>query len=320
MNKNEKKIYRLVISEEYKNQRLDQVLAKLLPEHSRMQIQKWIEANNILVNGYPVPAKTKMKGGESVLIEATIVAQSTWEPQAIPLEIVYEDEALMIINKPAGMVVHPGAGNQDRTLLNALLYHVPQLQILPRAGIIHRLDKDTSGLLVIAKTSLAYNKLTRQLKKRSLIREYQAIVYGVMISGSSIDAPIGRNPFKRKQMMITDTGKQAITHYRIAEKYRNYTRLKLRLETGRTHQIRVHLAHIHHPIVGDPTYGKSFHLTKNVSKELIDLLRQFKRQALHAFALGLVHPITNQPMRWEINLPDDMNNLIKALRKDSITQ
>jgi len=317
MNTDHKKTnYQLTIPEIHANKRLDQALAKLMPDYSRTQIQEWIATGSILVNGNLAKAKTKIKGGETVLIEATVKSQPQWEAQAIPLHIVYEDATLIIINKSVGMVVHPGAGNADRTLLNALLHHAPQLQSLPRAGIIHRLDKDTSGLLVIAKTLAALKSLSHQLKKRTLLREYQAIVYGTMISGGTINAPIDRHPLQRKRMAIVETGKNAITHYRVAEKYRAHSRLKIRLETGRTHQIRVHMAHIHHPIIGDSVYGGRIQLSKSMSPELIDVLKQFKRQALHAFALGLIHPENNEFIRWEIDLPEDMKQLIHILRDD----
>ncbi|RDI48795.1 23S rRNA pseudouridine(1911/1915/1917) synthase RluD [Aquicella lusitana] len=306
----------LIIPETHKDERLDQTLAKLLPDFSRTQIKEWIEAGTILMNGQPVKAKTRVKGGEMISVEVVIKPQPVWEAQAIPLSIVYEDEALIVINKPAGLVVHPGAGNADRTLLNALLHHAPALQALPRAGILHRLDKDTSGLLVIAKTPAALKDLSHQLKKRTLLREYQAIVWGTLISGGTVDAPIGRHGLQRKRMAVTESGKQSVTHYRVAEKFRAHTRLKLRLETGRTHQIRVHMAHIHHPIVGDATYGGRVQLAKGMQPELIQQLRQFKRQALHAYALGLTHPETGEFIRWEIELPSDMKALISALRED----
>jgi len=312
----DKKIHTLIIPETYTNERLDQTLARLMPEYSRTQIQEWIAAGLVLVNGKAMKARTKVKGRESVSIEITLKIQPQWEAQHIPLNIVHEDEAIIIINKPVGMVVHPGAGNADRTLLNALLYHAPQLQALPRAGILHRLDKDTSGLLVIAKTAAALKDLSHQLKKREILREYQAIVYGVMISGGTVDAPIERHPVQRKRMAVIDTGRTAITHYRVAEKYRVNTRLKIRLETGRTHQIRVHMSHIHHPIVGDIAYGGRVQLAKDMTPELIQLLRNFKRQALHAFALGFIHPLTHEFTRWEIELPDDMKQLINELRND----
>lgn len=311
-----KNYHTLTIPETHAHERLDQVLAKLLPEYSRTQIQEWIEAGLVLVDGNVIKGKTKLKGGETVTIEAILKAQPTWEAEPIALTIVHEDDAVIVINKPAGLVVHPGTGNSSRTLLNALLHHAPALSALPRAGILHRLDKDTTGLLVVAKTPEALRHLSKQLKDRSLLREYQAIVYGQMISGGMVDAPIERHHLQRKRMAVSETGKTAVTHYRVAEKYRAHTRLKLRLETGRTHQIRVHMAHIRHSIVGDPVYGARLQLSKGMTPELIQALREFKRQALHAFALGFVHPTTNEFVRWEIDLPEDMQTLIKILKDD----
>ena len=299
------------------DERLDQALAKLMPEYSRTQVKEWIESGKVLLNNQVVKAKTKVRGGESVSVEVTPKAQPEWKAEAIALTIVHEDDDLIIINKPVGLVVHPGAGNQDSTLLNALLHHCPQLKNLPRAGILHRLDKDTSGLLVIAKTPLALKSLSHQLRKRTLLREYQAVVYGTLISGGTVDAPIERHALQRKRMAVTETGKTAITHFRIAEKFRAHTRLKVRLETGRTHQIRVHMAHIRHPIVGDKTYGGRVQLTKGMSPELVEKMRHFKRQALHAYAIGFTHPTTHEAMRWEIELPEDIHELLVLLREDT---
>lgn len=318
MNESNKILQAFLVSKTFAQQRLDQTLVKLMPEFSRTQIQDWINSGSVLVNGKPVKVKTKVKGGEMVTVNVTLKPPPQWEAQAIPLDIVYEDEALLVINKPIGLVVHPGAGNADQTLLNAILHHSPQSRSLPRAGILHRLDKNTSGLLVIAKTSIALKKLGQQLKKRTLLREYQAIVQGTLISGGTVSAPIGRHPIKRNRMAVLENGRQAVTHFRVAEKYRVHTRLKISLETGRTHQIRVHLAHLRHPIVGDPTYGGRLMLTKGMLPELIEALRKFKRQALHAFALGLTHPITNEFIRWEIGLPDDMKQLIHLLKEDEL--
>lgn len=307
----------LTIPKQHALKRLDQLLATLIPDYSRTQIQRWIQAGAISVDGYPCQTRTKLKGGETVLLKIRAHPSPHWPAQAIPLCILHEDDELMVINKPAGMVTHPGAGHTTHTLLNALLHHAPCLQTLPRAGILHRLDKDTSGLLVIAKTPTALKGLSYQLKKRTLLREYQAIVYGTFISGGTVCAPIGRHPLQRQRMAITEAGKEATTHYRIAETYRAYTRLCIRLETGRTHQIRVHMAHIRHPIVGDPTYGKRLFIAKGTSPELIQVLRSFKRQALHAHALAFVHPTDHKAMRWEAKPPDDMQALIQTLRQDS---
>lgn len=312
-----KKNHTLIIPDTHANERLDQALAKLLPEYSRTQLKAWIDQENVTVDGKVVKAKTKLLGGEQVDVIATLDAHlNESAAEAIDLPIFYEDESLLIINKPVGMVVHPGAGNPTSTLLNALLHHDPHLKNLPRAGILHRLDKDTSGLLLVAKTAHALKHLGSQLKKRSVVREYQAIVYGTLISGGTVDAPIGRHPLQRKRMTVTEAGKVAVTHYRIAEKYRHTTRLKVRLETGRTHQIRVHLSHIHHPLVGDATYGGRVQLSKGMSENAITTLRRFKRQALHAFALGFEHPVTHEHMHFETELPADMQALIQALRED----
>lgn len=311
-----KKQISLTLPEEYADDRLDQALAKCLPEYSRTQIKDWLESGAALVNGQVTKAKTKVKGGEIVTIEAVLKAQPKWEAQPIPLNVVYEDESVIVINKPAGLVVHPGAGNASRTLLNALLHHAPELQALPRAGILHRLDKETSGLLLIAKTPAALKDLSFQLKKRTIAREYQAIVYGTMISGGTVDAAMDRHPIQRKRMAIIESGKPAVTHYRVAEKYRNHTRLHVKLETGRTHQIRVHMLHIHHPLIGDPVYGGRVKLSKNMSDDMIRVLRHFNRQALHAFAIGFNHPVTGEWMRFECELPEDMQQLIHALKED----
>lgn len=309
--------HQLIIPETEADLRLDLALSKILPDYSRTQIQEWIEAGAVLLNGHPTKTRTKVKGGEEISINATAKQQPQWEAQEIPLNIVYEDDSVLVINKPAGLVVHPGAGNADRTLLNALLHHAPALQDLPRAGIVHRLDKETSGLLVIAKTAAALKSLTHQVKKRTMLREYQCIVYGRFISGGKVDAPIDRHPIQRKRMAVIETGKPAITHYRIAEKFRALTFLTVKLETGRTHQIRVHMAHIRHPVVGDPVYGGRVQLAKNMSPALIQALRQFKRQALHAFALGFTHPESDEFVRWETPMPEDMQALLTVLKQDA---
>jgi 23S rRNA pseudouridine1911/1915/1917 synthase len=307
----------IVIPTEMNGMRLDQALAKLLPDYSRTQIQEWIKQGSVLLNEKVPTPRTTVIGTETVTIDATLKPQPTFAAQAIDLNIVYEDEHLLVINKAVGMVVHPAAGNFDSTLLNALLHHAPVLQQLPRAGIIHRLDKDTSGLLVIAKTPASLTHLSRQLKKHSMQRIYQAIVCGVMASGGTVDQPIARHPIVRKKMTVIETGKPSVTHYRVVEKYRAHTRLKLQLETGRTHQIRVHMAYINYPILGDPTYGGRFQIPKKSSQELIDAIRQFKRQALHACELSFVHPATSKEVKFEAPLPADMQHLIQLLKKDA---
>lgn len=308
--------YIFIIHPEEHTGRLDQTLAKLLPQYSRTQISAWIKAGQVKVDNNLAKAKLRLKGGEQVEIEVPPRPLLVCEAQAIPLDIVYEDEALIVINKPQGLIVHPGAGCKDFTLLNALLYHAPDLRALPRAGIVHRLDKDTTGLLVVAKTPHALRSLTSQLKKRTVLREYQAIVQGSIVSGGSIDAPIGRHPIQRKRMAVVETGKPALTHYRVLERFRAHTFLKLQLKTGRTHQIRVHLAHLHYPVVGDKTYGKRVLLPKGASLQLQTALRQMNRQALHARVLGFIHPDSGQYVQWESDLPEDMQQVLLALRED----
>jgi 23S rRNA pseudouridine1911/1915/1917 synthase len=307
----------LTIPDELAGSRLDQALAKLLPDHSRTQIQDWIKKQEVTLDGQIPINKARVIGGESIVINAGIKPQQTFTAEAIVLDIIYEDDALLVINKPAGMVVHPGAGNMSHTLLNALLHHAPALKDLPRAGIVHRLDKDTSGLLVIAKTPGALLNLSNQIKNRTVSRIYQAIVYGIFASGGKIDEPIGRHPIQRKRMAIKDNGKEAVTHYRVMERYRAHTRVRVQLETGRTHQIRVHMAHIHHALLGDPIYGGRLRLPKGATPALVDMLRRFKRQALHAFELGLIHPVTRETMTWRAPLPADMKELIECLRTDT---
>ncbi|MDR3492814.1 MAG: 23S rRNA pseudouridine(1911/1915/1917) synthase RluD [Gammaproteobacteria bacterium] len=306
-----------VIPEELEGMRLDQALAKLYPDYSRTQIQEWIKKKEIKLDGKHPKRRVIVIGGETIEIQAALKAQPDWEAQQINLNIVYEDDALLIINKPVGMVVHPGAGNTSNTLLNALLHHATELKDLPRAGIIHRLDKDTSGLLVIAKTPAAFTHLTAQLKDRTVVRIYQSVVSGVLTSGGKVEAPIGRHPLQRKRMAVIETGKPAVTHYRVLERYRAHTRVKVQLETGRTHQIRVHMAHIHHPLLGDPVYAGRLQLPKGATPPLVDMLRQFKHQALHAYELTLEHPVTHEIMTWQAPIPEDMQKLIECLRKDT---
>lgn len=307
----------IIIPDDLGGQRLDQALTALLPNFSRTEIQRWIKNAELTVNGKHLKARDRVLGGETVELMATQKPQPQYDAEAIELDIIYEDDSLLVINKPAGMVVHPAAGHLGNTLLNALLHHCPDLQALPRAGILHRLDKDTTGLLMVAKTSLALKKLTQQLKKRTLVRIYQAIVSGVLTGGGMVDQPIGRHPIQRKQMAVIETGKPSVTHYRILEKYRAHTRIKVQLETGRTHQIRVHMAYLHHPLLGDQTYGKRALLPKGASPALMQALRQFKRQALHASELGCIHPVTEKMMTWTAPLPSDFQQLMEILKQDS---
>jgi len=298
--------------------RLDQTLAIMFPDYSRSRLKDWILAGSVTVNGEVLPrAREKMYGGESIAINAEVAAEQRFEAQNIKLEIVYEDDDILVINKPAGLVVHPGAGNPDGTILNALLHHFPPIEVVPRAGIVHRLDKDTTGLMVVAKTIAAQTNLVDALQLREITREYEAVINGLMTAGGLVDEPIGRHPTKRTNMAVTFSGRPSVTHYRVMEKYRLHTRLRLRLETGRTHQIRVHMAHITHPIVGDPVYGGRPRPPKNSTPELLTKLRSFKRQALHAAMLSLYHPVTGELMTWHADLPDDFVELVELLHADS---
>jgi 23S rRNA pseudouridine1911/1915/1917 synthase len=312
----EKIQHTLVIPNHLGGMRLDQALAKLLPDFSRTQIQAWIKNAEITLAGNSVKARTVVIGGEIFTLCATLKLQPAWEAQPIALDIIHEDEALLVINKPVGMVVHPAAGHLNNTLLNALLHHAADLQQLPRAGILHRLDKDTSGLLVIAKTPAALMHLSRQLRARAIKRIYQAIIVGVLTSGGTIDQPIGRHPIKRKRMAVIETGKPAVTHYWVVERYRAHTRIKVQLETGRTHQIRVHMASTQYPIFGDQTYGGRLQMPKGATASLRQQLRLFKHQALHASELDLIHPFTKKRLTWQAPLPEDMCNLIEILKQD----
>lgn len=297
-------------------QRLDQALTVLLPDYSRSRIQLWIKQGKILLNGEPCKAKTKVSGGESLLVTIEPEPQGEWQAEKIPLDIVFEDDSILLINKPVGLVIHPAVGNHSGTLLNALLYHCPELINVPRAGIVHRLDKDTSGILVVAKTLQAQTHLVKQLQKRAFDREYEAIVQGEMISGGTIDAAIGRHPAQRVKMAVVrnaNHGKEAITHYRIKARYRGYTRLQVKLETGRTHQIRVHLSYLNFPVVGDPVYGGRLRIPPDCNDHLQQFLKRFKRQALHAHRLGLKHPQTGEWLEWEVEVPEDMQTLKQLL-------
>ncbi|MFD2168106.1 23S rRNA pseudouridine(1911/1915/1917) synthase RluD [Thalassotalea euphylliae] len=306
------------IPAELLGKRLDQALAEMFPDYSRSRLKEWIVGGNVEINGTVITkAREKVFGGETVEINATIEAEVRFEPQDIPLNIVYEDEDILVINKPADLVVHPGAGNPDGTVLNALLHHCPELEVIPRAGIVHRLDKDTTGLMVVAKTIAAQTNLVDALQAREITREYEAVANGIMTAGGTVDEPIGRHSTKRTHMAVTISGRPSMTHYRIMEKFRLHTRLRLRLETGRTHQIRVHMAHIAHPLVGDPLYGGRPRPPKNATPELLQYLREFKRQALHARMLSLYHPITGQKMTWEADIPDDFVKLVNLLKEDT---
>lgn len=307
------------IEESQLGQRLDQALAALFPDYSRSRIKDWILADCVLVNGQVAnKPKERLLGGESIIIRTEIEEEARFEPQDIPLNIVYEDEHILVINKTRDFVVHPGAGNPDGTILNALLHRYPEIADVPRAGIVHRLDKDTTGLMVVAKTIPAQTHLVNALQKREITREYEAIAMGIIMAGGKVDEPISRHQSKRTHMAVHPTGKPAITHYRVVERFRVHTHLRLRLETGRTHQIRVHMAHIHHPLVGDQLYGARARPPKKASEHLLKLLREFDRQALHAAMLRLIHPITGEEMTWTAPTPDDMVDLLAALKQDKI--
>lgn len=294
--------------------RLDQALAQLFPDYSRSRLQQWVKQGRVKVDGEALRPRDKLQGGEWIELEAVEEPRGEFLPQAIPLAIVFEDEHLIVLNKPAGLVVHPAAGHRDGTLQNALLHHAPQLARLPRAGIVHRLDKETSGLLVVAKTLKAHKGLVDQLQARTVKREYLALVQGRMTAGGTVNAPIGRHPVDRKRFAVVEGGKEAITHYRVAERFPHHTLIRVQLETGRTHQIRVHMAYLRYPLVGDPQYGR-LRLPPGASDELIEALRGFKRQALHAARLSLTHPETGEELSWESPLPEDFQNLLEALRK-----
>ncbi|RUO29087.1 23S rRNA pseudouridine(1911/1915/1917) synthase RluD [Aliidiomarina sanyensis] len=307
-----------VVPEHLLGARLDQALAEMFPDFSRSRLKTWIQAGNIQVDGAVVTKpREKVIAGQQIALEAELEAEVFSEPQAIDLDIVYEDDDLLVLNKPAGLVVHPGAGTPDGTLLNALLHHCPSLEQLPRAGIVHRLDKETTGLMVVAKTIAAYTALVAALQAREITREYEAIVTGVMTAGGTIDAPIGRHPSKRTLMAVKPNGKPAVTHYRVAERFRAHTRVRLRLESGRTHQIRVHMAHLSYSLVGDPQYGGRPRPPKQASDAFISALRGFQRQALHATRLALKHPRTGEDMQWDSPIPDDMKQLLVAMREDN---
>lgn len=303
-----------IVPYELAGMRLDQVLAELFSDYSRSKLQTWIKAGRVAVNDNPIISpKVKLDGGEEITLDAEPETVIESAPEAIPLDIVFEDESLLIVNKPAGLVVHPAVGNWHGTLLNALLNHDPNLETLPRAGIVHRIDKETSGLLMIAKTLQAHNSLTQQLQAHDITREYLAVTRGRMTAGGTVDEPIGRHPTDRKRYTVRESGKEAVTHYRVVQRFLNHTLVQLMLETGRTHQIRVHMAHIRYPLLGDPVYGGRFQMPPNCSPELEEVLRRFKRQALHAAKLGLAHPVSEEYLEWEQPLPEDMVRLIQAL-------
>lgn len=301
--------------------RLDQVATELFDGFSRSRLQQWIKDGDLLVDGKSCRPRDKLFGGERLTVRTELQAEGEWTAEAINLEIVYEDDDILVLNKPAGLVVHPAAGNQQGTLLNGLLHHLPANELIPRAGIVHRLDKDTSGLMVVAKTLAAHHSLIKQLQARTVSREYLAIVQGVMTGGGTVDKPMGRHPQARTKMAVVDIGgKEAITHYRVLERFPGHTYIRVKLETGRTHQIRVHMASIGYPLVGDATYGGRLKLPKGASLELHDALRGCRRQALHATRLALIHPVTGEPMEWQVPPPEDFKALLSVLQSDAREQ
>jgi len=309
------------VTDEQLGFRLDQALASLFSDYSRSRIKEWVLADMVKVDGQLVnKPREKVYTGQTLEVNAVLEDEVVFKPQNITLDIVFEDEHILVINKPAGLVVHPGAGNPDGTVLNALLHHYPDIVEVPRAGIVHRLDKDTTGLMVVAKTVPAQTHLVTSLQAHEFTREYEAVAMGCFTAGGRVEAAIGRDRVNRVKMAVATTGggKHAVTHYRVAEKYRAHTRLRLRLETGRTHQIRVHMAHIGHVLVGDPVYGGRPRPTKGAGEKLITTLREFKRQALHATMLRLPHPISGEIMEWHAPVPEDMAKLEQVLRDDAV--
>jgi len=305
------------IPERLDGQRLDQALAELVPDYSRSRLQQWIRDGQVTLDDRVSRVRARVRCGDTVRIDAELAAESTFTAQPIDLDLIHEDDHLLVVNKPPGLVVHPAAGNPDGTLLNALLHHDPALAALPRAGIVHRLDKDTSGLMVVARTLVAHTRLVEAMQARRIRREYLAIVNGVLTAGGRIEAPVGRHPVDRKRMAVVAGGREAITHYRVIERFRAHTLVRVRLETGRTHQIRVHMAHIHCPVTGDPVYGGRPRLPRGAGEALTSALQAFRRQALHAQYLELAHPVGGEPMAWEAPLPADLQRLLEVLRTDA---
>lgn len=306
-----------VVPDSAAGRRFDAVLAELFPEFSRSRLSEWIKSGDALLDGETARPRDTLRGGETVQVQVVLETQTHAAPQDIPLNVLYEDDQVLVIDKPAGLVVHPGAGNPDGTLVNALLFRDPNLAAVPRAGVVHRLDKDTSGVMVVARTLQAQTALVEQLSARDVHRQYLAVVVGALVSGGTADAPIDRHPRDRLKMAVRDDGRDAVTHYRLRERFRAHTALECRLETGRTHQIRVHMAHLKSPIVGDPLYGGALKLPKGATDTLVAELRGFKRQALHAETLEFLHPVSGEPVRASAPVPEDLQRLMSALREDS---
>jgi len=296
--------------------RLDQALAELCSEYSRSRLKNWLNSGHILIDGESKRPRDKVIGGELIAINPVADTSLDIKAEAIKLDIIYEDASILVVNKPAGLVVHPAAGNWDGTLQNALLHHDADLEGLPRAGLVHRIDKETSGLLMVAKNLTAHKTLVDQLQAREFEREYLTVVRGYMTAGGTIDEPLARHPTERKKYAVKMGGKEAMTHYRVAKRFAKHTLLKVKLETGRTHQIRVHMSHINHPIIGDQVYGGRYKPIAGASELLSETLRGFKRQALHAARLGVVHPETGENISWECDMPADMRHLVEVLTQE----
>ncbi|WP_019021763.1 23S rRNA pseudouridine(1911/1915/1917) synthase RluD [Thioalkalivibrio sp. ALE23] len=308
---------RATLPEEEAGQRLDAALARAFPEYSRSQLVQWLKAGDLRVDGARPRPRTPVRGGEAVELIPPETPSLEDAPEPIELDILYEDTDVLVIDKPAGLVVHPAAGHRQGTLVNALLHHAPEVGVLPRAGVVHRLDKDTTGLMVVARNAQAQTALVRQLQERSVHREYRALVHGRVIAGGTVDAPVGRHPVDRKRMAVNPAGKPATTHYRVAERFRGHTLLNARLETGRTHQIRVHMAHLRHPLVGDPVYGGRPRPVRGMDESAREAVNGFRRQALHAARLEFRHPATGEPQAFEAPLPADFASLLEVLRADA---
>ncbi len=312
---------RAEVGPELDGERLDQAAARLFPDYSRSRLQTWIKRGELLADGAQCRPRDKVRSGSELTVDALLEDEVSWQAETVELDILYEDEAILVLNKPAGLVVHPAAGHADGTLVNALIGHAASMAQLPRGGIVHRLDMETSGVMVAAKTLSAHHHLVAQLQARTVKRQYCAVCIGAMTGGGTIDEPIGRHPRQRKKMAVVAAGgKPAITHYKVTRRFAHHTRIAVNLETGRTHQIRVHMAHRHYPLIGDPSYGGRPRIPKGASERLIDALRGFPRQALHAEALGLIHPVTGEELQFDCPLPADMVELLQVLaEEDSVS-